>query len=173
MEVLPQYSEYCGREKCFSISILHNWESWVFIQCFPYPPWDRSPQATSALYCATLVEEQCWQSSSYPLQHNQTLISVVTVVQLSAGISPQETWTSKRLSHLCVSAQISSLQVYLNCSQEGLGLVHRLLLVQQPIPRTVPYYLIHKWLRLLPGPLVYSVGSHNAHRGKLWMYAKF
>ena len=36
MEVLPQYSGCCGREKNFSICIPHSWESQVFIQCFSF-----------------------------------------------------------------------------------------------------------------------------------------
>ena len=48
------------------------------------------------------------------------------------------------VSHLWVSAEVSTLQVYLKCSQEGLGPVYRLLLVQQPIYQELSaYYMIY------------------------------
>ena len=43
-----------------------------------------------------------------------------------------------------MSAEVSTLQVYLKCSQEGLGPVYRLLLVQQPIYQELSaYYMIY------------------------------
>ena len=48
------------------------------------------------------------------------------------------------VSHLWVSAEVSTLQVYLKCSQEGLGPVYRLLLVQQSIYQELSaYYMIY------------------------------
>ncbi|KAM7233482.1 hypothetical protein CapIbe_015618 [Capra ibex] len=80
------------------------------------------------------------------------------------------------VSHLWVSAEVSTLQVYLKCSQEGLGPVYRLLLVQQPIYQELSaYYMIYTggrdssqvhWAIVLDP-------TTTSEAICLWIYAKF
>lgn len=63
----------------------------------------------------------------------------------------------KLLSRLLVS----TLQVFPDCGQEGLGRGHWLCSLHLPFI----YQQIHMWLRVLLGPLVHGAGSHGSHRG--------
>ena len=71
-------------------------------------------------------------------------------------------------SPICVLlSRIVFSQELLDCGWEGWELVHRTL------PVLYAYYLMHRWVTLSQGPLVYDAVSHSSHKDTIvWMGAE-
>lgn len=133
--------------------------------CSPYPSWEWSQLATSAFCCTTLEERQHLQSSSYPLQCVQIHFffshGVLECLLRKPGLL-------QMLCHLWMS-QVSNIQQFPNHGKERWRPVHRHLLDPQPILKPI-CHLMHRWARLLPGPLAYGTRFHNFQKTLLFIY---
>lgn len=119
----------------FLSSIPQSWETWVLIHCSPFLPWE-SLWASSISKLHNLMGTDDAVRVPLPFHYLQICIFVF-LFQLSVEISPLETLTSPRVSHLWVSSKVSILQVLPDWSPEGLKPVHRYLPVPQPESRSV------------------------------------
>ena len=71
----------------------------------------------------------------------------------------------QRLSYLWVSAKSALSSFTLTADKRTCGCFTDSYWFHSLYQGQPAYYLMHTWVRLLPGPLTYAVGSHNSHRG--------
>lgn len=97
---------------------------------------------TSAPYCATLVEEQSWRSSFYPLQCSQAHILLLLFNRVLECLL-RKPGLLQMLFYLWAFVQVRALQVISNHSGKKQKLVYKLLPVPLPVLRSV-YHQMHK-----------------------------
>lgn len=110
MKVWPQYSECCWRETSFSSCISHHWSSWALtilsprgMGCHPTARWLNPVQCCPGGR-GTALGKFLFPS---PLLSNSSFFYSDGVLE-----SPLGSVDFCRFSHLCVSAQVSTLQVF-------------------------------------------------------------
>lgn len=162
--------DFCGKEIDFSSRVLPRWVSWGLTHHFPFSLFPIG-EVTGGLFSP----EVC------ALGGGTTLASLFRVSELlfyfGVGVLQRNvrnlylrnySWEDfcKALYSMSFCPHQHSLgfpQLHLSrgscwCHSPYLGLS--------------AYYLMHKWARLLPGPLVYGTWFHNSHRGTFvykWM----